>query len=756
MKSFIIFYFLYTSINTLVAFEVSMPPSECIERPDNALCLNHMVNNITLMPGYLNQTLNSSSKGMGLCLGSALKAECPNYLIKSLKDNRGHFYQKPAIFLGVKTANEVCGIPESGARNTRDPISSYADLEKTILANPQFHFGYEIPPISSCLSDQSKKYGNEELKVATATHYLNLGRLQLAQQSSIEAIANIDSILGTDNSGIWDQQNGACQGLFKIRELCKKKSQCKAKGGLDKIVERVAINYPTYLALKEKLEELDHQSCGRNLTCVKAKIEKKKDYLNAIAVFEMLFPVFKGEQFKKILKNKKASELITSSDLTRALRAQYSQDRDNYRKQLDEFHNASNCVLNKNPEDTCDNFNAVLAKAPLMPAISVEDSQSKNDKLKSISLNNYLGTAQCATEANGLLKEGSDIIWNTSAQIALTIATAPLAIPEALLAKHLLSGAKFAIAASEQGLLVKNVASAIKTASTVKNAVKASVVSAAIANSALAMKEGYQKAVKSCSDTIDLASLPETKENGCASSPSESFPSSVYDAQECVISSALAAVNFLPLVSAGSLSFVRYNRWQEKVRNLPHYNSKFTIEQTQKLADDKNKLVAFLGKSTNQEKVLEADFPIDRSIVLTNNMAKKKGKLHYKVLTKDELETMSPGIYQFALMPGEKNLRLSRNPNMGHASITNYGPVLSAGEIVITKGADGKNRIVEIGLNSSGHYKPSAAQGVLALEAIWSEGINDLIKVYKHSDKVTSDTLLETKAVELVLTVGNK
>lgn len=150
------------------------------------------------------------------------------------------------------------GTPARACQNyTGDRFESAEDLETYFTSKNETALGGPTNLISSCVNPD---FSPEAKKHMVGKYYMNMGRIKQGYLTSLESLASIESLLGTDNldsPSVFDRvtQNGervAKQECYdphipQTFEACQKLSRCPRRGGLDNLLDE---SYDMVRALK--------------------------------------------------------------------------------------------------------------------------------------------------------------------------------------------------------------------------------------------------------------------------------------------------------------------------------------------------------------------------------------------------------------------------------------------------------------------------------------------------------------------------
>lgn len=656
-------------------------------------------------------------------------------LVSEVRANlQGRWYDWPARKLGLSAPFDVCSL-NSTTPAYWSPLSNEQDFLQTVSSSSIVGLAGINFEEMSCLSDSAPI--GERMALAAFTPML-AGRLQLTLEGLLGEYLAASSLLGEGNEILSTEP--ICVGTSPALEsYCSQWRNCRPVGGLTEVAKRLSEHWPAYHTVVKQREKLAQRNCGRNprSLCISERAQGLERLDRIVQYYQQMFPFLASDKVKKIHRQSNApSEQVLAQAIEQDLRAR----RETLGKLIHELSPQLSCLSDPLRRAQCElDFDLIRQKTS--PLVVLREGLSRQEQ-KTF---DAMALADCVFTAQGYVEEGSGIIWDATISAAVTVATAPITMPALALTRTVAQAGRVAMATRSSAPLLK-LAGQMKGSATVGGALKAAAVMTAAGLDTLGSKDAVLAIGEACSD---MANVPqEVTAPICPERPESVINQAIFQTQECLLANALGMAQMLPYIPASASILTRLKGWQVALpgRSMPASTRRFAFEQELRLTQMRQRL------GTYREKLfyVPADMANDRVTLRMNELLRAKGVATYNPLNPETLQKLKPGVYSFALMPNEKTIRLSRTPNLGHGSITDFAPVRAAGEVVIGPDASGVMRVLEIGLNTSGHYRPDARAGLVALEAMVDARVELPQRIFRHSDKHSDTTLLGTKAVELV------
>jgi hypothetical protein len=414
--------------------------------------------------------------------------QCPAGIVSQMVNSDVYSGKKGSAFGLVGSPDQLC--PSTIDHDYASP----QDLENHLATSPDSALGASPTMLSgpnSCLSNQPysavghpRPYPNHDAKEFVGTYYYLHKRLEQGQQSTLESIASIDSILGQPPLHDVDCSDPI---LKKSQRWCEKfrAKKCSPQGGLedkspDGIVQKTVGWTETYDNLDTKEEDIKAGTAihtGRGATVYRPLTPTEQDEIKQIetakAAIASQYPWITGSEFRKYLNQHKAGMFGNGhpeyqyQNIHDAIYSQLTMDRKGSLQRISNLKRAGKC-LNQNlfEYSSCKDLDEVIDEtAPLSsndPVIKDAQCRWNVDQAKAAVDHLVFNTAQTVVEVGSIVTLTMGL--GTAAAAAEASAAAATEAGELAAAQQALttvSAAKNLLLLGRLGLLFKGIKASV-------------------------------------------------------------------------------------------------------------------------------------------------------------------------------------------------------------------------------------------------------------------------------------------------------
>ncbi|MES2769373.1 MAG: hypothetical protein V4596_09515 [Bdellovibrionota bacterium] len=331
----------------------------------------------------------------------------------------------------------------SSSPGTKNKFSSAADLQNQLASMFPEVGDSSHNQVKNCTNDKTELDSTKRYKIAKFYHYIK--RFNLAASRAYEELSAINNLLGENDElsclgkGTLDEAHTRCQEL--------KKCPVSKKGALAEIAEKSKLDEQSYLQIKKEIQNLDktclaskeeYDSLKSSLSERKPEVEKcqygvgtrdhakicrtytYKEYQKisqcdsaktnlgfVLHIIEESNPWFKSDNYFNLRKN---------FDVQSSIKKQMLMNRQELKKKIIEFRDASFCMNGFLRAGQCDN-----KKIRGLLAISPEIEKSENKSSKYLSTFTYLNTQSCVEEKMSFNRRTVPLLQGAAIDVGLIL-----------------------------------------------------------------------------------------------------------------------------------------------------------------------------------------------------------------------------------------------------------------------------------------------------------------------------------------------